>query len=167
MNRIDQIKEEIQLVKHQTDKLIKDIPETLWTVSPEVLDTNINWQIGHIFLANYLHGIASVTGPSEHIRSEINIPDYVKYYGLKSVPEADISDKPSKETLLNLYELGYRLIDQGLDTLQEADLDTPTAIPNPAVKTKYEALMWMFKHQSWHNGQLAMLKRVLTKDKEN
>lgn len=161
MNRIEMIKEEIRLVKHQTDKLIKDIPTDQWLASPNVLDTNVNWQIGHVFLANYLHGIASITGPNETIRTQVNIPDYIKFYGLKSDPTQYESEKPSKEDLLNVYELGYELIFKGIDALEDSDLDKPTAIPNPAVKTKYEALMWMFKHQAWHNGQIAMLNRVL------
>ncbi len=162
MSRIQIIKEQINQVKQQTDKLITHLPEDVWLVSPEVLNTNLNWQIGHVFLANYLHGIASITGPSEALRTEIDLPVYIKFYGLESDPKAYVSEKPSKQDLLKLYELGYELIHKGIDALEDADLDTATAIPNPAVKTKYEALMWMFKHQSWHNGQIAMLARVLT-----
>ena len=45
----------------------------------------------------------------------------------------------------------------------QSELDKDTEVPNPAVKTKYEALLWLSQHQSWHNGQIAILKRVLLK----
>lgn len=161
MSTIKLIEKEIYLTKKQTDRLIADIDSDLWSYSPEVLNTNLNWQVGHIFLANYLHGIASITGANEAIRSQINVQDYIKFYGMESNPLENEQEKPSKEKLIELYELGFKLISDGLDQLEESKLGNPTEIPNPAAKTKYQALMWMFKHQSWHNGQIAMLKRVL------
>ena len=161
MNSIKFIKKEINLVKTQTDNLIADIESNLWSYNPKIINTNLNWQIGHIFLANYLHGIASINGINEDIRNMINVQDYIKFYGMKSNPLENEREKPSKEELLKIYEFGFEIINQGLDKLNELDLDKPTEIPNPAVKTKYQALMWLFKHQSWHNGQIAMLKRIL------
>ena len=161
MNKIKLIREEIDLVKSQTDKLTADIESDLWSISPKLINTNLNWQIGHIFLANYLHGIASITGINEEVRNMINIQDYIRFYGMNSNPIENIKEKPSKDELIKLYEFGFKLISKGLDNLDESDLNKSTEIPNPAVKTKYQALMWLFKHQSWHNGQIAMLKRIL------
>ncbi len=161
MSRIQLIKNEITIVKAQTNKLIKDIPDEQWVFTPEIMNTNLNWQIGHIFLANYLHGIASITGPSEIIRNSVNIKEYIQYYGLDSNPKEHLENKPTTKALLEVLNISYDLIFKGIDELTEEDLNQSTAIPNPAVKTKYEALMWLFKHQSWHNGQIAMLSRVL------
>ena len=137
----------------------------LWLVSPKLTSTNLNWQIGHVLFANYLHGIASITGVNEDIRELINIQDYIKFYGLKSNPLEKIGEKPSLDELIKLYGLGFKLIFKGLDELDESDLDKSVEIPNPAAKTKYQALMWLFKHQSCHNGQIAILKRIMTLQK--
>lgn len=161
MSKINLIKQEINLVKSQTDKLIADIETDMWLHSPDVLNTNLHWQIGHIFLANYLHGIASITGVSQEIRSRIDVKQHIKFFGMNSDPLAHHEEKPTKEELLQLYELGFELIHKGLDNMDDSNLEQPTEIPNPAAKTKYEALMWLFKHQSWHNGQIATLKRIL------
>ena len=161
MERLDLIKKEINLVKSQTDKLISDIDADQWMVNPEVLNSNLNWQIGHIILANYLHGIASIKGPSKEIRERINVQDYIKFYGMKSDPSQHKEEKPSPETLLEIYTFSFELINKNLESLELSDLEQATAVPNPGAKTKSEALMWLFKHQSWHNGQIAMLKRVL------
>ena len=122
----------------------------------------MNWQIGHIILANYLHGIASISGVNEELRGKINIPDYVKFYGPKSNPTDFENKKPTSKELLEIYEFTLSLVLDNLNKLTESDLNDNTEIPNPAVKTKYEALKWLSHHQSWHNGQIALLRRILS-----
>jgi len=155
------LKSQIILAKEKTSKLFSDIPTEKWFVTPNVIESNLNWQIGHIILANYLHGIASISGANEDFKKKVNVADYIKFYGPKSKPHSFKSEKPSKEELLEVYDLIFVLILEGLKNLTTKDLQTETAVPNPAVKTKYEALLWLSQHQSWHNGQIGMLKRVL------
>ncbi|WP_410006942.1 DinB family protein [Aequorivita nionensis] len=159
--KINIIKEQISSTKEKTDKLIADFSAEKWLETPEVLNTNLNWQIGHIILANYLHGIASISGANEELREKINIPDYIKFYGPKSNPTDFINEKPNQMELSKIYEYTISLILENLNKLTENNLNENTVIPNPSVKTKYEALKWLSHHQSWHNGQIAMLKRVL------
>ncbi|WP_422089852.1 DinB family protein [Tenacibaculum ovolyticum] len=156
------IKAQILLAKEKTLKLITDIPVEKWFVTPNVIESNLNWQIGHIILANYLHGIASISGASEEFKNKVNVADYIKFYGPKSNPNNFKSEKPSSEELLEIYDLTFVLILKGIKNLRAKDLQKETAVPNPAVKIKYDALLWLSQHQSWHNGQIAMLKRVLT-----
>ena len=160
--KIDIIKEQISSTKGKTDKLIADISAEMWMETPEILNTNLNWQIGHIILANYLHGIASISGTNEELKGKINIPDYVKFYGPKSNPSNFENEKPTQKELLEIYEFTMSLILDNLNRLTESELNDNTEIPNPSVSTKYEALKWLSHHQSWHNGQIAILKRVLT-----
>lgn len=78
MNTLEIIKDQIFSVKEKTDTFIKNIELEKWNSTPEVLDTNLNWQIGHIILANYLHGIASISGVNESVREKINIQNFIK-----------------------------------------------------------------------------------------
>ena len=158
---ITTLKDQIVLVKNKTDQLIASILTQKWIETPNVLNTNLNWQIGHIILANYLHGIASISGTHEEFREKVNISDYIKFYGPKSNPIDFKDEKPSKEELLEIYEFTFSIILNNLENLTHNGLQVETEIPNPAVKTKYEALLWLSQHQSWHNGQIAMLKRVI------
>ncbi len=158
---MDILKDQIILAKTKTDKLIANISSEKWEITPEVLNTNLNWQIGHIILANYLHGIASISGINDEFKEKVNVPDYIQFYGPKSNP-VDFKDlKPSREELMDIYELTFSIILNNLTKLTNQDLQSETAIPNPAVKTKYEALLWLSQHQSWHNGQIATLKRII------
>jgi hypothetical protein len=159
--KISVIKEQISSAKEKTEKLITGISTDIWTKTPEVLNTNLNWQIGHIILANYLHGVASISGANEELKEKINIPDYIKFYGPKSNPTDFINDKPNQKELSEIYEFTMSLVLENLNKITESELNDNTAIPNPSVSTKYEALKWLSHHQSWHNGQIAMLTRVL------
>ncbi len=134
-----------------------------WFETDKVLNTNLNWQIGHIILANYLHGIASISGANEAIRKKINVQDYIKFYGPKSKPLDFEEEKPSAKELLENYELTFSLIEKGLTNIVDIDLENTTEVPNPAVQTKYQALAWLSQHQSWHNGQIAVLRRILSR----
>ena len=161
MNTIDVIKEQIISVKEKTDNFIKTIELQKWYVTPETLETNMNWQIGHLILANYLHGIASISGANESVRNKIDMSSFIAYYGPKSIPKSHLDEKPKNEKLLELYDFIFELINLEIDRIKIEELDNSTEVPNPAAKTKYEALTTLFKHQSWHNGQIAILNRVL------
>jgi uncharacterized damage-inducible protein DinB len=159
--KINILKAQILLVKGKTDRLIKSIPKDTWNNTPAVIKTNLNWQLGHIILANYLHGIASISGANDAFKEKVNLPDYIKFYGPNSNPKDVEGQKPSAEELMEAYEFTMAIIFENLEHISPKELDKETVLPNPAVKTKYEALMLLPQHQSWHNGQMAVLKRIL------
>jgi hypothetical protein len=164
MEIIELIKDQIQSVKEKTDSFIISTTEKDWNFTPQIIETNFNWQIGHIVLANYLHGVASISGVNEKVRALINIPNFIKFYGINSNPNLYFDEKPNSEELISQYEMIFELIFVKLNNLKIEDLEKNTEIPNPGAKTKYEALTTLIKHQSWHNGQIAILKRLLGKD---
>lgn len=159
--KLNTLKDQILLAKEKTDKLIADISAEKWFETPEVVNSNINWQIGHIILANYLHGIASISGASEEFREKVTVTDLIKFYGPKSDPADSKNEKPSRDELIEAYDLTFSLILKGLENTTTTDLEKDTEVPNPAVKTKYEALLLLSQHHSWHNGQIAILKRII------
>ena len=48
---------------------------------------------------------------------------------------------------------------KNVEQINTGKLKEDTAVPNPAAKSKYEAILWLSQHQSWHNGQIAIIKR--------
>jgi len=156
------IQTEIINTHKQTLKIINAIALMDWLKSPKQVQTNVNWQIGHLIIANYLHGIASITGPSKPIREAIDIKSYVKFYGLDSSPTTLYEYKPDSQTLIDQFNMIHKMTLQTIENLDFTSLNTPTEIKNPGAKTKLEALLWLIQHQSWHNGQLALLKRILS-----
>ena len=64
-----------------TNKLITDIDSEKWFITPEVLESNIAWQLGHLTLSQYYYTIVLVTGPNKEFAEKINLK---KYSGLFS-----------------------------------------------------------------------------------
>jgi len=157
------LKDQILLAKEKTENLIVDIPFEKWNETPEIIKSNINWQIGHIILANYLHGVASISGVDSEFSKKVKVPDYIKFYGPKSNPSDFENEKPSAKKLLDAFQYICSATLRNLENISEIDLDKDTEVPNPSVKNKYQALKLLSQHQSWHNGQIAILKRILGK----
>ena len=163
MDKISMIKEQIGSVGKMTEKLVMNVDEKNWNVTPEIIATNINWQVGHILLAKYFHAITCVIGRQVAVKEKLPLRDYVEWYTMGSNPGAEMSSKPSKTMLMEDLSFIDKLAFDTLDQISEEDLLTAPEEKNPMAVTKYEALMWSFKHQMWHNGQIAMIKRVLKK----
>ena len=167
MNAIEILKKEIVSVKSKTDFFIEKINFEKWNETPKIIETNMNWQIGHLILANYLHGIASISGANEKVRNKIDMQNFIKYYGPNSIPTSFLNEKPTNQDLLKLYEFIFELVLIEISEIKVEELNDVTAIPNPSAKTKYEALTTLFKHQCWHNGQIAILNRIVSKEQES
>lgn len=162
--KLEFIKEQIEWVDNWTSNLISDIDETDCGIV-ENLDTSINWQIGHIIISKYFHSVQSIMDKDSGIIYEINkkvpINDLFKYYFAGSNPLEIWKNRPNKNQLLKLRNEIDLATNRTLETLTENTLAERTEIGNPVAKTKYEALTFTFKHQMWHNGQIAMIKRII------
>ncbi len=162
--KLEIIKEQIDWVDNWTFNLISDIDENDCGIV-EVLNTSINWEIGHIIISKYFHSVQSILDKDNRIITELNqkmpIAELFKYYFAGSNPLENWKNRPNKKQLLeykNEIDLGTSRI---LKILTENNLTDQTEIGNPVAKTKYEALTFTFKHQMWHNGQIAMIKRII------
>lgn len=155
------IRNEIESARRWTEGLVSDIPAELWTVTPAGIGTNLNWQVGHILVSKNFHAITCVIGFRTELIRKMPIRDYVRFYDRDTRPTADMSAKPDKDTVLAHLAAIDAAVLRELDALNETALDEATALPSPVAKTKREALMFCAAHQMWHNGQIALLKRLL------
>lgn len=162
--KLDFIKEQIKWVDRWTSNLVADIDESNCGIV-ENLNSSINWQIGHIIVSKYFHSVQSITDKESEIILKINdkipIIELFKYYFAGSNPLEDWKDRPNKDQLMefkNEIDLATKLT---LEMVTEKTLSEATEIGNPVAKTKYDALTFSFKHQMWHNGQIAMIKKII------
>lgn len=161
--KLNFIKEQTEWVNNWTSKLINDIDEKDFGIVP-TLGTSVNWEVGHIIISKYFHAIQSILDKDHKIIVNINtklpIPDLFKYYFAGSNPKESWKNRPDKKQLLEFgKEIDIAAI-QILELLTEKNLKEPTS-GNPVAKIKYDALTFTFKHQMWHNGQIAMIKRIV------
>lgn len=161
------IKEQIDWVDNWTSNLISDVEETDYGIV-ESLGTSINWQVGHIIISKYFHSLHSVLDKKSKIiedtKSKIPIDEFFKYYFAGSDPLVNWKNRPTKKQLLEFKKILDAATSLTLENLTESILTEGTEIGNPIAKTKYEALTFTFKHQMWHNGQIAMIKRIINQN---
>ena len=161
MTTIALIKEQILWVDKWTINMVINIQDNLWNETPAIIESNINWQMGHILVSKYFHGIASVWEKNESITNELPLSEYQKFYSYGSDPKDNFERRPDKETLLSHFDTLNNFLKDRLDSLVADELPSATEMPNPVAKTKFKALMFCFKHQMYHNGQIGILRRIL------
>jgi hypothetical protein len=62
-----------------TNKLTKTVPYEKWDNIPEIIQTNISWQVGHLIMSHYFHSIIK----------KIPIKDYDELF-TKASPENSV-----------------------------------------------------------------------------
>lgn len=143
--------------------LLEDTPFDLWYTTPEIIESNIAWQVGHLIVSQQYHAIAVIVGPQREVLDKIPLKEYIPLYSMFA--ESTVNDlQPAPERLLSELAFVDEYAHQVLDGLSDEQLDEPlakTAMKHPMAKTKYEALTWSFRHEMWHAGQISSLKRVL------
>ncbi|UTW60760.1 DinB family protein [bacterium SCSIO 12741] len=161
MTRIEFIDEQITSARKWTKSLIKRIPDDQWYLTPDVIESNVAWQVGHLAVSQNFNGIIVVQGLNKRVFEQVPLKEYAQLYAMGSKPA---SEGPTPEELRKSLDFVDELARETLFSLKDEELDQPlmpSKFPHPFAQTKYEALTWNFKHEMWHCGQLALLKRVL------
>jgi hypothetical protein len=144
------------------DKLIGPIPFEKWDQTPNGLETNLTWQIGHLLVSHYFHSIMVITGHQSDLLQEIPLRNYADLFTDGS-PANVIGQTDAGQLLSQLRMVQKRSLDI-LKTLTDADLESvlePTPLKHPIARIKGESIGWNIKHTMYHCGQIGILKRVV------
>jgi hypothetical protein len=164
MNRIKIIDEQAQQTREFTKKLIYEVPEDKWYTTPQQINSNIAWQVGHLIMSQNFHSITVVAGANEKIKETIPLKEYAALYAMGATPLQNREAGPLPSILKRQLDFVDMVAREVLFALSDDELDNPlvtTGFPHPVAKTKYEALTWSFKHEMWHCGQISMIKRII------
>lgn len=146
-----------------TNKIMDSVPEKDWDRTPETIDSNISWQVGHLIVSSYYHAIMTTVGHQKDILEKVSMREYSALYGYESIPAKAVGKTAADRLQIDLHLIQERSLDV-IRSLKPEDLNQalePTRIPHPVATTKMEALDWNIKHTMWHCGQLAILKRMV------
>ncbi|MBA4056204.1 MAG: DinB family protein [Marivirga sp.] len=160
---------EVQVLTSQTEnaydwtnKLINNIPFEKWDIMPDVIQTNISWQVGHLIMSHYFHSIMVIAGHQKDILQQIPIKEYDGLFtsaspqnSIGKIQPALLSDQ------LNLMQQKSIGIVKALTSESLESKLEPTHITHPIAKTKREAIDWNIKHTMYHCGQIGILKRII------
>lgn len=145
------------------NRLVDSVPMDQWEITPEIVDTNVSWQVGHLILSFNFHSIMVICGPNSELGQQIPFRTYAENFAMHSKP-ADIAQQIQPQDLRQHLQTMQRISLETIANLNEEDLQQPlepTAFEHPVAQDKFEALDWNIKHTMWHSGQLGLLKKVL------
>ena len=147
-----------------TKKLLVSIPHEKWDNTPEVVESNISWQTGHLIVSLYYHSILVIAGHQMDILQQVPLKEYSQHFTNALPANARRKTKP-EQLLAHLLFMQQRSI-AVIKSLSPAGLEASLAHvqpPHPIAKNKLEALEWNIHHSMWHCGQIGLLKRVIDK----
>lgn len=163
---------EIEILTKQTSdgykwvhKLIDTIPSEKWDEVPNVIESNISWQVGHLIISIYYHSVMVIVGHQKNILEQLPMREYTKLFSFDTTPKNAVGKSNSaelKKHLKVIEDKSIEVINSLAPEKLQADLE-PTKLPHPTATTKFEALSWNVNHTMWHCGQIAMIKRVIDK----
>lgn len=162
MNQIEYLAKQTEDAYHWVDKLIQPIPYEKWDEIPEIIETSITWQVGHLLMSYYFHSVMVIVGHRPEIGQKVPLRDYGALFTM--APPKNALGKTNPETLHNQLKFVAEKSIDIIEALSPEDLENklePSSVPHPVAKTKSEALNWNIKHTMWHCGQISMLRRII------
>lgn len=164
MNEIEYLYRQTQDAYLWTNRLLETIPLQHWDILPEILQTSVNWQVGHLIVSHYYHSIWVIKAMQMDVVQKFPLKIYGDLFTSGS-PENIIGKFKSSELIDHLYnmqEISLKIISElTKDELVES-LES-TGFPHPIANIKREAIEWNIHHTMYHNGQLGILARILNK----
>lgn len=162
MNQVEVLLKQTEDAYGWVNRLIGSIPYDQWDVTPEIIQSNVSWQAGHLLMSFYFHSVMVISGHQMDIIRQIALKDYDEAFTTGN-PE-NIAGKYKPDQLMRQLMLVELKSLELIESLSENDLRNslhPTSVPHPIASNKFEALDWNIKHAMWHCGQLGVLKRIV------
>ncbi|WP_258099061.1 DinB family protein [Marinoscillum pacificum] len=145
-----------------TNELLETIPLELWHTCPDIIESTLAWQTGHLILSHYFYAIMVINGHQKGLLEQLPMKDYDALYNTNSPTSTIDKHDPAVlfEHLKVVQASSLKLIGQ----LNSDELYKPLESldkPHPIAKNKLEALDWNNKHTMYHCGQIGLLKRIV------
>lgn len=143
-------------------KAIPYDPLNKWDTTPDVIETNVSWQVGHLIMSHYYHSIMVIVGHQMDVLQKVPLKEYNEIF-TDGLPK-NVIGKTNSIDLLNQLTIVQEKSRSILSTLTLTKLENklePIPTPHPIAKTKFEALDWNIKHTMYHCGQIGVLKRII------
>jgi hypothetical protein len=164
MDQITMLAKQTESVYTWTNKLLLSITHEKWNVTPDIIESNIKWQTGHLIVSVYYHSIMVIVGHRMDILQHVHLKEYSALF--TNAAPANVSGKTKPEQLQQHLLFMQQQSIEVIRSLSPAGLEAalaPVQPAHPIAKNKLEALEWNIQHTMWHCGQIGLLKRVIDK----
>lgn len=150
-----------------TDNLLNNLPYTHWRMLPQVIESNVLWQVGHLVVSTYYNSILVIKGHQTTVLQSMPLKLYSQLF-TQAAP-ALATGLVDPEQLYKHLKMMQKHSIETIELIKDSQLHEELLqieIVHPVAKTKLEALDWNIKHTLWHCGQIALIKRVVDKRHE-
>ncbi len=163
MTTLEFLIDRLMTARKWTNSLLVDIEESQWFTMPPTGGTgHIAWQIGHL-AASQLVLIPNrcFNRPfTEFVTDEFRAP-----FMRGSTPHADPSEYPPLAEIKNFFERTQQTCIELVRSMPETELTEPAGSdPHPLFSNKAGAISVAALHETFHAGQIAMIRRSLGKN---
>lgn len=160
MTRIDLALDRMKFARAYTCGLIDTIPQDDWFRMPPGCPSHVAWQVGHLAFAEWRMWLFRYRGERPEDAQLIS-QDYMKLFGIESVPTADTTVYPSSAEIRATFDRVHEAVLVQAKSHDEANYDQPLTISHRLCKTRGECLHWASAHEMMHAGQIGLLRRML------
>lgn len=161
MSTLDLLIERLQTARKWTCNLLADIEEARWFDPPAPGAGHVAWQVGHLAASQVVlvHVRCFDRVYTDHLSATLR-----DAFGRGSKPVADRSAYPPISDIRAIFDRIHREAIDLVSGMSAAELDSATTgDPHPMFSTKGQAIGMAAMHESFHAGQIALIRRLAGK----
>lgn len=162
MNLAEMLADQLNGSRDWTLRLIADLKDEQWTFQPRTGLAHPLWLCGHLAVAEHLLVLTRCLGRGD--------PDqaFAEHFPIGGpIKSTHQHDYPGVDVVLNQMDATHGTVLTAIRGMSEAQLAEPCGgkdgAPHPHYKTKWGAIAHAARHEGFHAGQLAMLRRLMGK----
>ncbi len=161
MTRIELLIDRLQIARGWTRSLLADIEAERWFEMPAPGVGHVAWQIGHLAASQ----VVLIHVRCFDLAYTDVVPDLIRTtFGRGSTPVAGSAAYPPLAEIRALFD---RIHDDAIDRIRgmkDSELDNQAGEePHPLFKNKAGAIGTAALHETFHAGQIAMIRRIFGK----
>ncbi|SET78597.1 DinB superfamily protein [Oceanobacillus limi] len=149
--RIKVLFRQMKTYREETLSLVKDITTSQADYTPDGFNNNIRWNLGHIYLDQYLW-IQTVTKERDLIDDS-----FTNWFGFGTNPDNFSDETPSLNQLIILLNEQPKVIETNYITRMDEEFE-PTEM---GIHTVEQALIRTIYHEGLHAATIQIMKRFL------
>lgn len=161
MTRLELLIDRLQIARNWTRNLLADIEESRWFEMPAPGVGHVAWQVGHLAASQ----IVLVHVRCFEMAYTDVAPDAIRTtFARGSTPVADRSKYPPIREIRSFFDNVHNDVIRRVSNMPDTELDRQAgADPHPMFKDKAGAIAMTALHETFHAGQIAMIRRIFGK----
>ena len=148
----------LEVARHWTASLLKDIEPSAWFDPPGPGLGHAAWQAGHLAASQIMLLHVRCLGKKF---PDCAPAEYQKLFARGSTPVADAKAYPPLSTIRDFFDRTQKECLEMIRAMPVAELDKPAgAEPHPMFSDKAGAISTLTMHECFHAGQIALIRRL-------